>query len=1296
MARFKPSILGGAGGVAILAGLLVVACAHDKGGQVADAGGAPIPDRPDWNWDVRPILSQNCFSCHGQGTQKAGLRLDIEKAAYGDIPEDKGKRALVPGNINKSELWRRITSTDADVRMPPKDAHKTLSPRDIAVIEKWIKQGAKYKQHWAYIQPTVVEPQKTKWDSQAVNPIDRYVYATLAKEGLSPSPEADRETLINRVTLDLTGLPPTLQEVDAFVADKDANAYGKLVDRLLASKEYAERQTNIWLDVARYADSRGGLNDGERPISFPYRDWVISAFQRNLPYDQFVTWQLAGDKIQGASREQLLATAFLKEGRQDSEGGSIDEEFRTNYVQERAELIGKDFLGLTVGCAKCHNHKYDVIAQSDYYSMSAFFNQMDERGVGSGSRGTPMGATLEWPTALQTQKLNAAHATTLTKEKAYQDALRAAQAKASAAVAAVPEAQRVNFIKTAIDADTQAYYPLDTGYKGDFESLYLTPQNIALGAFPPEGQKDPLAALTRAQATAFLQKKILADVAAGKPVPMIDPSAPPGANGKAGGKGPGSKPGMKPGMAAGGKPGVEKAAAGPADKAKAGKPGMMKAGLGGAAGKAEPGKPGLEGKGAEKDVKKVSSQVARRGRGGQAADIAAHLADPGLPRLASHEVDAALEQLLASGYVDDRLGDPQRISKKQLQQWVHGESLLWTDSGLPGGGKGFVSNVKFVPGHKGQGIQLRDSVFSMDKSVGQFERTQPYSIDLWLKLPTKAYYDSTRPLGPSASILYNNAAIESLGYELSMSNGKLSYAITHVAPTDMLLVSTKANIPTGRWVHVTSTYDGNSKAEGMHLYVDGKDQALEIEHNHLTRTSFPRGFDSQFGSYFGLSSGINFNRPEIVDGALDEVRVVTRALTPVEVAYLQDPQAAAAVPAQTAHAQMALVSAEKDPAVQKAWQDLTDARLAEQRVESPISRVMVAGDQAVPRVSHVLDRGVYNSYLQVVEPQGIPRVFPWSDKLPRNRLGLAEWLFDPKHPLTARVYVNRMWQNHFGTGIVQTVDDFGTQGTNPTHPELLDYLAVEFVKSGWDMKHMHKLMVMSATYRQNSNVSRENLEKDPRNFLLERGFRFRMPAETIRDNALTASGLLVKKVGGDAVFPYAPDAIWDGIAQGAVVYPTNVPVDQNHRRSMYTYIKRNAPVANLEPFDMPDRYNASVSRPISNTPLQGLVMLNDPQFMEAYRKLAERAIKSSTNVDQQLTTLWRLAVRRHPDADELAIIRKYRSAELAHMQSTPDEAKKLNAIGLAASDSSVDPAMLAAMTIVTASVMNTPDAYTLR
>src|SRR6266566_2035837 len=876
----------GASIVAATAGIFL-AFAHDRNGQaadrVADAGGAPSPDRPDWNWDVRPILAQNCFSCHGQSTQKAGLRLDIQKAAYDPIPEDKNKRAIVPGNPGKSELYKRIISTNAEYRMPPKEAHKTLSAHDVAVIERWITQGAVYKPHWAYITPTIVTPDKTKWDGQAVNEIDRYVHAKLAKEGLSPSSEADRETLINRVTLDLTGLPPTLEEVDAFVNDKDPNAYEKLVDRLLASIEYAERQTNTWLDVARYADTRGGLNDNERPISYPYRDWVIAAFHRNMPYDQFVTWQLAGDQLQSPTREQLLATAFLKAGRQDSEGGSIDEEFRMNNVHERTELIGKDFLGLTVGCAKCHDHKYDVVAQADYYSLAAFFNQMEEGGLASASRGTPRGATLEWPTALQSKKLAEAHAATMAKEAAYQTALRAAQQKGAAALAAVPDSERASFLEASIKADTQAYYPLDSGYTGDFSSVYVEPAEPLLG-IPAEGEKNPFDGMPRAQVVTLLQQKILADVGAGKPTPML---------------------------------GRAQAAA--------------------------------------------VSPFGRRAV--MASDLAAMEADPGLPRLASREVEWAMEQLIASGYTDSRLGmGSSRIRERRRPQWVHPEALQWTASGLDDGKNALVSNVKFVPGHKGQGIQLRDSVFSADKSVGMFERTQPYSLDFWLKLRTEPYVDTTRPNGPSASILYNNASIEGQGYELSIANGKLSHSITHLAPTEMLQVSTRENIPTGRWVHITSTYDGNSKAEGMHLYVDGKEWPAQIDHNHLTRSSFPQGANSGFASYFGLASGSNFNRPELVDGALDELHDVTRALTQLEVAYLQDPEAAEAVPQQQARADMALISAQRDPAVQKAWQELTEARLSEQRIGTPILRVMIAGDQPIPRKTYVLDRGVYNSY----------------------------------------------------------------------------------------------------------------------------------------------------------------------------------------------------------------------------------------------------------------------------------------------------------------------------------------------
>ncbi|HEU4625235.1 MAG TPA: DUF1553 domain-containing protein [Steroidobacteraceae bacterium] len=1218
MTKLSPLSLA-AGGGALVVGLFLI-LSHGGAPAVTEPGAVPIPDRPDWNWDVRPILSQNCFACHGQATQKAGLRLDDREVATGELPENKGHRAIVPGNPGKSELIKRVSSQDIDFRMPPKETHKSLSARDIAILERWIDQGASYKKHWAYITPTLVHPARTQWDSQAINEIDRYIYAKLAENGLSPSKPADRETLINRVTLDLTGLPPTLEEVDAFVADDDPKAYERLVDRLLASTEYAERQTNIWLDAARYADTRGGLNDGQRPLSYPYRDWLISAFKQNLPYDQFVIWQLAGDKLNGGkpTREQLLATAFLKAGRQDSEGGSIDEEFRTNYVQERTELIGKDFLGLTLGCAKCHDHKYDVISQADYYAIAAFFNQMDERGGGGFNRGTPQGPYLLWPSPKQSEQLHEAHAATLARQAEYDEALRAARAKAEAAVAAAPLDRLAEQVKASIDEDTQAYYPFDDAYVGDLTPLMVDAQKQGPGVYPQDPNsplQKALRKMTRPEAIEFLQAKIAADVAAGKPVPNLS--------------------------------------------------GASKSG---------------------------------RRRAGMLADLEAMKADPGLPRLASQEVEWALEQLIAAGYTDELLSDGGIIKKRGLRTWLKEGRVLWTRSGIPGREPGFVSNVTFVDGARGKGVQMHDSVVATAKGVGMFERTQPYSLDFWVRLrPEPAYVDSTRPEGPAANVLYSSGSVNGQGYEIGLLEGRLTYAITHNAPYEQLKISLRDPVPAGRWVHVTTTYDGHSSAKGMRFYIDGKLAPVTIEHDHLTLSALPQGpADSLFFAYYGLSSGTNFNRTELVDGALDELRVITRALTPMEVAYLHNPALLASVTESDARRQLAEIRAAKDPTVVDAKARLSAAQIAEQKIRAAIRKVMVAGDQPLYRKSFVLDRGVYNAYRQEVKPQGLPRVFAWNEKLPRDRLGLAQWLMDPKNPLTARVYVNRMWQSHFGTGIVQTVEDFGTQGTNPSHPELLDYLAIEFIKSGWDIKHMHKLMVMSATYRQDSNITPENLEKDPRNTLLERGPRFRMPAEVIRDNALMASGLLLKQVGGDSVFPYAPPAIWYGVATGLTVYPTNVPDDQMHRRSMYTYVKRNAPVANLDVFDMPNRNDASVSRPISNTPLQGLVLLNDTQFVEAYRKLAERVLRASADEDQQLTTLWRLAVRRSPRATELAATRKLLHSELERMKAKPEKAQKLLSIGVSPVDPEADPLELAAMTVVTAGVMNTPDAYTLR
>ena len=1160
-----PAVLTVLSGVAVA---VLVACAHGQAGPSTVAGAA-IPDRVDYNWDVAPILSQNCFACHGNSTQKAGLRLDMQKAAYDPLPQNRQRRAIVPGNPARSELFRRITSADSDDRMPPVETHKTLSARDVAVIERWIKQGAHYENHWSYIPPKVVAARGTKWDSQAVNPIDRYVYQRLARQDLAPSPEADRETLINRVSLDLTGLPPTLAEVDAFVNDKDPGAYAKLVDRLLASSAYAERQAGIWLDVARYADSDGYLNDNEGRFQHPYRDWVISAFQRNIPYDQFVTWQLAGDLLPNPTREQVLATAFGRAGKKSNEGGIIDEEYRVEYVNERTELMGKAFLGLTVGCAKCHDHKYDVISQADYYSLGGFFNSLDERGIHSqGGRATPMGPTQAWPSPLQARALAAAHAVTVAKQAAYQSAVRAAETAAAAKVDAVlrgPARQREAFLKAAGEADLQAYYPFDSGYKASFEPLMIDP---------------PLK---------YLSGKALAAAKARLAEPTVIPAK-------------------------------------------------------------------------------------------------AETRDPGLPRVAYDELKQAKADAFANGLM---LADTSSLRTRQLLVGLREDQLFWTASGAPGGKPAYVNNVKFVPGARGQGVMLHDSVVAADKGVGMFERTQPYTLDLWVKLRTGKPYEE-------ANLLYNAGVNGGAGYEMLLLDNRLEFNITHQAPTNMISVATVNRLPQGRWIHLTAAYDGNSRASGLMLYIDGRPAQTEILQDRLTRSTFPQGGNSSmFGSYYGLTFGKNFGRPEFIDGSLDEVRVFTRALTPIEVAYLHNPALAGAAPSPQVRTDLLQIAASQSGAVKAAWTDLTAARLAEQTVETPIYQMMVMGDRPQPRTNYILDHGLYNVHLAEVKTQALPRIFPWSDTLPRNRLGLAQWLFDPKNPLTARVYVNRLWQNHFGLGIVDTIEDFGVQGSNPSNPELLDYLAVEFVKSGWDIKHMQKLMVMSATYRQSSNVSQEALTKDPRNVYLERGPRYRMPAELIRDNALKASGLLVAQVGGESVFPYQPAGVWD-FENGVHIYPTKVPDDQMHRRTLYTFMKRNAEFPSLVVFDMADRNASSVVRKISNTPLQALVLLNDPQFMEAYRKLAERAIRLTPNADQQIVDIFRLGVRRRPSPAEFAKLKAYRAAELARLSAEPGAARKILAVGVARTDASVDPLQLAAMTQLTAAVMNTPDAYTLR
>jgi len=513
----------------------------------------------------------------------------------------------------------------------------------------------------------------------------------------------------------------------------------------------------------------------------------------------------------------------------------------------------------------------------------------------------------------------------------------------------------------------------------------------------------------------------------------------------------------------------------------------------------------------------------------------------------------------------------------------------------------------------------------------------------------------------------------------------------------MIALRTTQPMPVKRWVHVTLTYDGSSRASGTTLYLDGVPAATDVDHDSLTRTMLPRAYSPIFDTFVGLTVGSRFREKSPDGSGIDELRVMNRALTPIEVRALQAGSQSPVADREALAQGLTELLVATDPAVLTARSALGAARDEHNALVSLVPQVLVFGDAPTPRPTYRLERGVYSNRAEEVPVRAPVSLFPWDETLPPNRAGLADWLFSPDHPLTARVFVNRMWQRHFGLGLVETAEDFGLQGSLPSHPELLDWLARRFVESGWDVKALHKLIVMSAAYRQSSDASDDLLEKDPRNILLARGARLRMPAEMVRDNALAASGLLVRTIGGASVHPYQPDSIWNPLNSfRRYPEPDEVPADEHHRRTLYTFVKRNAMHPGLQIFDAADPNVSIARRRTSNTPLQALELMNDPQFVEAYRHIAEHAMRQGGGTDAPLALVYRLATRREPTAEQLTILREAYAEERASFGRTPEKAVALLDVGVTRADSALDRSQLAALTQVTALVMNTPDAYSIR
>ena len=1005
-----------------------------------------------FNQDIRPILSENCFLCHGpdEEDRAAGLRLDEPGGAYADRD---GVKAIVPGDPEGSELIRRIETSDLDDLMPPPDSERELSAEEKVLLRKWIAGGAAYEEHWSYKPIVKSEVPEIPGDDLCWNPIDRFIRHKLLARGLDFSPLATTEKRVRRASFDLTGLPPTLERLESFEHDQSPGKWGRLVDELLQSEAYGERMASEWLDVARYSDTYGYQVDRDRFV-WPWRDWVIDAFNQNLAYDEFVTWQLAGDLLPNPTREQVLATTFNRLHPQKVEGGSVPEEFRIEYVADRTQTFATAFMGVTFECARCHDHKYDPFKQREYYQLSSFFANIDEAGLYS-------------------------------------------------------------YFTDSIPTPTMVIGPEDK--ERELE----------------QKRKDLQSVLDRS------------------------PS--------------------------------------------------------------------------------VGEQAAKR--------FEAWLGDQG---------DRTLEAKNGVAWFDFESMEEGKL----VNHWGEKASATTPNANT------------LVAGASGSGLRLSGDD-EVDLKVGNFSRFEPFSFSLWLSIP-KSF---ERSVVFHRSRAWTDAG--SRGYQFLLEDGKPSFSLIHFWPGNAIRVRGADPLPLNEFVHVGITYDGSISAEGVSIYINGQRAETEIVRDYLTKNITGGGHDH-------IAIGARFRDIGFKQGVVDEFKVFDFELSELEIRELYQPGALSEFAAKRGESLSAREREQLeeyyrlrvDEEVGELAKELQVARSKVAGLEDGLKEIMVMKEAPMPRTSYVLNRGAYDDRRDPVEnltPASLPE---FKEAWPRNRLGLATWLTDPSHPLVARVTVNRYWQMIFGQGLVRTSEDFGSQGQPPTHPELLDWLAADFIEHGWDVKRLLKQLVTSRTYQQVSSVTREELRIDPENRLLSRGPRYRLSAEMIRDNALAVSGLLVSRIGGPPVKPYEVAVSFKPakVDQGDGVY----------RRSLYTYWKRTGPAPVMMALDASKRDVCTVKRETTATPLQAFVFMNDPQFVEAARHLALRVlheVAGSVNQDH-LNLLFRFLTSRDARAAELEILEQLFEDQRIEFGKHPEQVKAFLGVGQSPLSEEQATAELAALTVV--------------
>jgi Protein of unknown function (DUF1553)/Protein of unknown function (DUF1549)/Planctomycete cytochrome C/Concanavalin A-like lectin/glucanases superfamily len=1021
------------------------------------------PGRLQYNRDVRPILADKCFSCHGPdaNARKADLRLDLRESA---VAEHDGGRPIVPGRADQSQIVSRIQSADDDEKMPPSKSNLRLSAVEIDVLRRWIAEGAEYQPHWSFIPPKagpVPDVRNAKWPR---NEIDHFVLAALEAKNLHPAAAAGKETLLRRLSFDLAGLPPTLEELDAFLADATPDARERAVDRLLSSKHFGERMAVDWLDAARYADTNGYFGDKTR-MMWLWRDWVIDAFNRNMPFDQFTIEQLAGDLLPGASTSQKIATGFNRNHMANNESGIIDEEYRVEYVLDRLDTTATTWLGLTVGCAQCHDHKFDPISQKEFYELFAFFNNGPETGLITNDNSPPL---MSVPSADQRLEMKRLEENRLRVEKSF-----------------APMKELLN-------------------------QRLVVWQKEAVESLPkPEG-----------------------------------------------------------------------------------------------------------------------------------------------------------DSLIAHYDFEERL----------------------TSNGAKGGSAHTIgTTLAYESGLMGMAAKFDATQHAEADLGGAFDADKPWTISVWMNADCSlaCVLSKIEPVG------------DRRGLEVIWQKGRLQINLVQQWSVNGIEVVTDEPMSGKRWHHLLLSYDGKRKAKGLSVYIDGLPASVSVQRDTLNG-SIANHEPLRIGR---RDSGLGFY------GMLDELRLLQRAVEPAEVrGWFWGERLRGIISGKkrsSSDQELLLgyyVDHHADSTTRTAFQDVQSAKRAEQTLRDSIPTTLIMQEMDKPRVTAVLMRGEYDKPGEEVQPATPAAISPWPEGAPRNRLGLAQWLVSPANPLTARVMVNRLWQQCFGEGLVRTMNDFGAQGEQPTHPELLDWLAVRFMKSGWDVKAMLKLIVMSATYRQSSGFAISGSRSDdPENRLLSRGPSFRLSAEMLRDEALAVSELLVPRIGGPSVKPYQPPGLWEAVSYNGEETYTPDSGDGLWRRSLYTFIKRQAPPPSLLMFDGPTREKCTVRRARTNTPLQALLLLNDETYVEAARVLAARVLREADpNDEARLTQMFRRVTSRLPASEEISTLRGLLGRQTVRFSRDRRAAEQLIAVGKSAHGRDLDPVLLATWTVLAQTLFNLDETIALR